>query len=84
MSDRPPDRIVTVTFRNIPDYGGNAGWICWFGGEHDYTEGDPMGRGGTIREAFDFMLDRIAASVIEKTAFGFGNAPTRKSDDNDE
>ena len=73
-----PPRIVQVTFRNIPDYGGSAGWICWFGGEHSYTDSDPLGRGSTIREAFDFMLDRIATDVIEKTAFDHGSAPTEK------
>jgi hypothetical protein len=65
-------RIVTVTFKNIPDGNRSVGWLCWFGGEDDYADGDPMGRGATIKETFGFMLEEIAACVIEKTAFDRG------------
>lgn len=67
----PSKRRVVVTFESIPDRGHNAGWLCWFGAKH--TDDDPIGRGGTIREAFEFMLAGIADAAIEKTAWSYGD-----------
>ena len=53
---------ILIRFTDVPDRGRNAGWLCR---PANYQEGDPLGSGRTIREAFLNMLERIEEEASE-------------------
>lgn len=63
-------REIMIRLTDIPDVGRSAGWLCRV---HPYVDGDPLGHGATIREAFTHMLDRIEQEASEKVLRGYGN-----------
>ncbi len=63
-------REIIIRLTDIPDGTGNAGWLCRV---HPYSDGDPIGHGTTIREAFTHMLNRIEEQASEKILRGYGN-----------
>jgi hypothetical protein len=64
---------ILIRFVSIPDHGTNAGWLCTPVG---YVDGDPLGSGATMREAFDFMIRRIQEPALEARMMQFAKATT--------